>query len=310
MLVLRSQVLGQPVVGYLESSDPIPSIPNDLEFHPPVVLLDGCHSLIPSWISTTSSLIHVDSSTHLHNDDGVNLKELFLWGFYFSTILVRSCSKSVISPPPPPTETQAVRRLPLVIETSASEVAKVLSICWFRSHTPPGSSSGLDGGSETQSIEGKLDVLSPVLELNSTIKSQVLDAVHSPASSTISSLHLVDNVDDSGSEITDPDQPENPVLSFLPETRPSTRTELSHQHLSPDVSELPLVRSFERISGRRVTPLIQLEHGQVDGVGQVRSSLSLLKVVSMDSLSLGEYDLSFLSQFPAPPKKGKSVFCF
>ena len=310
MLILCSQVLGQPVVRYLESSDPTLSIPNDLEFHPPAVLLDGRHSLTPSWISTTSSLIRVDSSAHVHSDDGVNIKELFLWGLYFSTIVVRSYSKPAVSPPPPSTKTRAVRRLPLVIETSASEVAKVLSICWLRSHTPSGSSPGLDGGSETQPIEGKLDVLSPVLELNSTIQSQVLDAVHSPASSTINSLHLVDNVDDSGSEITDPNQPENSVLSFLPETRPSTRTGLSHRHLSPDVSEPPPVRSFERISGRRVTPLIRLEHDQVDGVGQVQSSLSLLKVVSVDSLSLGEYDLSFLSQFPVPPKKGKSMFCF
>ena len=199
-----------------------------------------------------------------------------------------------------------------MIEASASEAAKVLPICWFQSHTLPGSPSGVDGGSKVQPLElkDKSNSLPPVLELNPAIQSQVQDAVHSPESSATNSLHLVGHVDNFGSETTDPDQPGSPALPFLPEMRPSMRTESSHQHLSPDVSEPPLVRSFERISGRRVTPLIQLEHGQVDGVSQVRSSLSLLKVVSMDSLSPGEYDLGFLSQFPAPPEKGKSAFWF
>ena len=311
MLALFSQVLGQPIVRYLESSNPIASIPNSLEFHPPVIFLDGCHSLIPSWISTTSSLIHADLIAYVHNDDGVSLQELPLWGLYFATIIIRSCSKPVVAPPPPPTETRAVHRLPPMIEALASEGAKVLLICWFQSHILPGSFR-LDGGLTIQPLElkDKLDLLPPVLELNPAIQPKVQDSFHSPASSTVNSFHLADDVDDPGSEITDPNQPKEPALSFLPETRPSTRTELSHQHFSPNVSEPPLVRSFERISGRRMTPLIQLEHGQIDGVSQVRSSLSLLKVVSMDSLSLGEYDLGFLSQFPAPPKKGKSVFCF
>jgi hypothetical protein len=302
MLVLFSQVLGQPVVRYLESSNPIASIPSDLESHPPDVFLGYSHSLIPSWISTSSSLIYADSVALVHNDDGVSLKELSLWGVYFATILVRSCSKPVVAPLPPPTETRTVHRLPLMIEA-----AEVLSVCWFRSHALPGSFSG---GSQIQPLElkDKLDLLPPALELNPAIRPQAQDIVRPPASSTTNSLHLADRVDGPGSEITGPNQPENLALSFPLETRSLTKTELSHQQ--PDVSEPPLVRSFGRISGRRVTPLIQLEHGQVDDVSKVRSSLSLLKVISMDSLSLGECDLGFLSQFPAPPEKGESVFCF
>jgi len=199
-----------------------------------------------------------------------------------------------------------------MIEASASEATKVLSICWFQSHTFPGSSSGLDGGSKVRPLElkDKLNLLPPALELNPAIRSQAQDVVYSPASSTTNSLDLADHVVDLGSKIIDPNQLGNSALTLLPETRPSARTESSHEHLSSDASEPPLVRSFERISGRRVTPLIQVEHGQVDGISQVRSSLSLLKVISMDSLSPGEYDLGFLSQFPAPPEKGKSAFCF
>ena len=197
-----------------------------------------------------------------------------------------------------------------MIEASASEAAKLLSICWFQSHSLPGSSSGLDSRVQPLKLKGKLNSLPPVLELTPSIQLQAQDAAHLPASSTTNSLHLAVHVDNIGSEITGPNQPGNPASSFLPETWPPTRTELSHQHSPPGVSEPPLVRSFEKISGRRVTPLIQLEYGQTDGVSQVRSSLSLLKVISMDSLLPGEYDLGFLSQFPAPPEKGKSTFCF
>ena len=310
MPILLSQVLGQPFVRYLESANPIIPTPDDLEFYPSATFLrDDCHSLILSWISTTSSLIRVDSIAYIHGDDGASLEELSLWALYFATVLVRSYSKPVVAPRPQ-TEIRATLRWPLMIEAPTSTAAK-LSSCRFQSHTIPISPSGLDEDFKVKplELEGKLDLLPLILDLKPPIQSQAQDAAHPPGPPTANPLHLVDDIDEPGSETTDHSQSKDLAFSFLPETS-STGSELSHPHLSPDTSGHIVVRSFERISGRRVTPLIQLEYSQFDGVSQVRPSLSLLKAIPMESLPLGsEYDLSFLSQFPAPPKKGKSTSC-
>jgi hypothetical protein len=79
-------------------------------------------------------------------------------------------------------------------------------------------------------------------------------------------------------------------------------------HASLDISEPTLLRPFERISGRRTTPHIQSEYGQVSRTSEARTSFSLLEVISLESLTR-EFDLGLLSAFPAPPNPGKTLFC-
>jgi len=267
--------------------------------------------LILSWVSTASSLAPVGSIAYVPSDGGVGSKELPLWTLYFAMILIRSCSGPAVAPPPPNTETRAVLRHPLMIEAPTPEVVEeVLAFCWFQSHTLLASCSGLVEDSKVEPVEPKdeLNLLPLVPELKHGVQSQAPDVIHSSTPPTTNSLHLADYIDEPGSGVTDPDQPRDPAPFFPPETS-SAMAELSHPHLTPDVSGPPFARSFEKISGRRTTPPIQLEYGQVDGVSQIRPSLSLLKVVSMESLPLGEYDFSLLSHFPPPPPpKGKSVF--
>ena len=191
-----------------------------------------------------------------------------------------------------------------MIEAPTSEAAGVLSCCGSQSHTIPGPSFGSDGSSEAGPLELKDKVSLPTPILGS----QAQGVAHTPGLPTANSLHLEDYFDNLWSEITDPVQLKDPASPFLPET-PSARTGRSHPHHSPDVSGPTLIRSFERISGRRVTPLVQLEYGQGNGAGKIRSSSSSSNATSMESMPLGsEDDLGFLSQFPAPPKKGKSAF--
>ena len=196
-----------------------------------------------------------------------------------------------------------------MIEAPTSEAAGVLSCCRSQSHTIPGPSLGSDGSSEIRPLElkDKVNLPTPVLGLKPIIRSQAQGVAHTPGLPTANSLHLEDYFDSLWSEITDPVRLKDPASPFLPET-PSARMERSHPHHSPDVSSPTLIRSFERISGRRVTPLVQLEYGQGDDAGKIRSSSSF-NVISMESMPLGsEDDLGFLSQFPAPPKRGKSAF--
>jgi hypothetical protein len=199
-----------------------------------------------------------------------------------------------------------------MIEAPASGEAteEALSFCWFQSHTPLASSSTLDKGSEVEPTELKdtLDFLPPVPELKPAVQSWVPDVVHSSAPPTTCSVHFTDYIDEPRLEITDRNQLKDLAPTRSQETLPTVMG-LPRPYASPGVSGTALVRSFERISGQRTTPPILLEHGQgVNGDSNGRHSLSLIKVISMESRSLGEHDFSLLSQFPAPPKKGKSAF--
>ncbi|KAF9644666.1 hypothetical protein BDM02DRAFT_3190374 [Thelephora ganbajun] len=299
VIIQLLMVLGQPVVRYLESFNQTTFVPNGLEFDTPADFPDSRHSLILSWIPTRP-LIPIDSITYVQSDDEASLKELSLWVLYFAMVLVRSCSEP--APPPPTTKTRTIRKYPLMIEApvSGEVVEEVLSFCWFQPHTLLASSSELGEGLKVEPVEPK-DKLNS-LQLKPAAHSQAPDVVHSPTPPTTDSLHLADYIDKPGPEVTRLNQPKSPAPTFPPETS-SMMTELSHPHLSPDVSEPTLVQSFEKISGRRTTPPVQLAYGQVDGTSKIRPSLSLLKVISMESLPLGEYDIGLLSQSTAPSKK-------
>ena len=311
IIVLFPQVFCQYVVGYLESSSRVASIPNNLEFYPLAVFSDGHHSLTLSWTFTSSSLIPIDSTAYVPSNGEASLEEFTQWVFYFATVLVRSCPEPAAVPPPPTTETRARIQYPLMIEAPASDEAteEVLSFCWFQSHTPLASSSTLDEGSEVKPTELKdtLDFSPPVPELKPAVQSWAPDVVHSSSLHTTCSVHFADYIDEPRLKITDRNQLNDPAPTRSQETLPTVMG-LPRPYAPPGVSGTALVRSFERISGQRTTPPIRLEHGQVNCASNSRPSLSLVKVVSMESRSLGEHDFSLLSQFPAPPKKGKSAF--
>ena len=307
--VFFSKILGKFIVGYPKSSSLVTFIPGNLEFHPPADSLDECHALILSWVSTTSSLIHIDSIPPIHNDGRANPNELHLWVVYFSMVLVKSYPRPAVPPPSPLIESSAILRRPLMIKAPTSEAVGVSSCCRSQTHTIPGPSFGSGGSSEIRPLElkDKVDLPIPVLGLQPIIRSQAQCIAHSPGLPATNSLHPEHCVDNLQSEITNPVDPKDPASPLLPEM-PPTRTERSLPHHSPNVSGHTLIRSFERISGRRVTPLVQLEYGQDDDASKIRPSLSLFKVASMESMPLGsEGDFGLLSQFPAPPKKGKSV---
>lgn len=297
------------MVRYLESFDASTPIPNYLEFHPPA---DSHQTLVLSWIAT-SSLIPTKPIPRVPGDDETSLKELPLWLLYFATVLVRSCSEFAFILPPPTSGAGAVQRRPLMIEAPTSHEAgeEELSFRWFQSHSRPASSSRFDGGARADLAElkdkDKLNPPPPILELKPAIQSQAPDVVHPPTLPTANSLHLVDYIDKSWSEITDPNQREDASPTLHSETS-SVKTELSHPHLCRDVSEPILVRSFERISGRRTTPRIQSEYGQVSCASETRPPFPSLEVISTESLPR-EYDLCLLSEFPAPPKTGESLSC-
>lgn len=305
IIVLFPQIFCQYVVGYLESSNRVVSIPNNLKFYPLAVFPDGRHPLTLSWASTTSSLIPIDWIAYVPSNDEASLEEFTQWIFYFATVLVRSC------PELPTTETRARVQYPLMIEAPASGEAteEVLSFCWFQSHTPLAPSSTLDEGSEVKPTELKdtLDFSPPVPELKSAVQSWAPDVVHPPAPPTTCSVHFADYIDEPRLEITDRNQLNDLAPTRSQEILPTVKG-LPRPYASPGAYRTALVRSFERISGQRTTSPIQLEHGQVNGASNSRPSLSLAKVISMESRSLGEHDFSLLSQFPAPPKKGKSAF--
>ena len=304
------QILGKFIVGYPKSLRLITFIPDDLEFHPPADSLDECHALILSWVSTTSLLIRIDSIAPIHSDDRTNLNEFSLWVVYFSIVLVTSCPRSAVPPPPPLIESRAILRRPLMIKAPTSEAVGVSSCCGSQPYAGPGPSFGLDGSPEIRPLElkDKVNLPTPVLGLQSIIRSQAQCVVHTPGLPATNSLHPENCVDNLRSEITDPVRSEDPASPLLP-GMPSTGTERSLLCHSPDVSGPTLIQSFERISGRRITPIIQLGYGQGDDASKIRSSLSLIKVVSMESIPLGsEGDFGLLLQFPAPPKKSKSLF--
>ena len=194
-----------------------------------------------------------------------------------------------------------------MIEAPASrEVVEELSFCWFKPHGRLASSSrtGKSPIVELPEPEDKNEVnlLPTIIEIKPAVQSQAPDVVHPPTLATTNSLHLVDYINESWPEFIDPIQPKDPS-SVHPETS-SIKAESSHPDLS-DAPESTPVCTFERISGRRTTPGIQLKSGQIDDAGGFRPP-PLPVVFSAGSPPPGEYDFSLLSEFPALPKKGRS----
>ena len=286
IMVLHPQVIGQPVVGYFEPPNLTTPIPNSLEFRPPTAFLDHPHSLVLSWISTASSLIPISSVPCAFSDDEISIEELPQWLLYFAAILVRPCSEpTTVLPSPLTCKTRVTQRRPSMIESSTSHKAEeVLSFCWFQPHAHLASSSALgeDHGVELADLKDRVGRRPPTLKLKPAVQSQAPDVVHPPALPTANSLHLVDYIDESA--------------------------ESSHQDPSLGMSGATPDRPFERISGRRMTPPIQPECGQASDTGGTPSRLSPLEATSVESLPLGGYDFGLLSEFPAPPKKGRSLF--
>jgi len=301
ILTLLSQVLGQSMVRYLQSLHRITLIPDNIEFHPPAFPPDHHRSLILSWVSTSSSLIPVDLATYVLSDDGTP-SELPLWVLYFTVVLVRSRFGSAA--PPSTIETRTILRHQLMIEapTSGEVVEEVPSFHWFQPHTLLTSSSGPDECSKVEPPElgCKFSLLLPTLELKPVVTSRAPDVVRSPTPPA-GSLHLADYIDGPKSEIADPSQPKGPT-STLSLGMTSMATGLSCSERIPDAPGPALVRSFERISGRRRTPPIQFWYCSVDRASKIRPSLSVLTVTPTEPPSLGEYDFNILSQFPLPPK--------
>lgn len=149
--------------------------------------------------------------------------------------------------------------------------------------------------------EVKVNPLPLILEIKPAVQSQAPDLIHPSALATTNSLHLADYIDESLSEITYPNLPRDRSSAFHPETS-SIEADSSHPDLA-EVSKPAFVRSFERVSGRRTTPRIQLECGQVGGTTGTWPP-SLPADFSVEPSPLGEYDFGLLSAFPAPPKKG------
>ena len=226
--------------------------------------------------------------------------DLTPWLLYFATVLVNPCPKLTTGAPPP-----AARRQPLMIEAQTSrEVLEVLSFRWFQPYNRLTTASGIGKGPRVElDDKGKVNLPHPIFEFKPAVQSQAPDVVHPPTLATVNSLHLVDYIDESWSEIISPNQPRDPSLTFHPETS-STKADSSHPDLS-DVSEPSLARSFERVSGRRTTSRIQLECDKVSGASETRPP-PLPVFFSVESSSLGEYDFDLLSEFPTPPKKGWS----
>ena len=295
-LIPRSQALGYPVVRRLGSPNPGASIPSGLEFHSPTIFT-GCHnSLVLSRISVASSLVPDYGAT--------SLTELPLWLLYFAAILMRPRSEPAAVSPPSTVEPRATRRL-MIEAPPPAEVREVLSFHWFQPHTcfdPPELDE--DPGVEPTGFkdEDNHNALPSIPELKPAVQSHVPDVFHPPALSTINSLHLADHVNELWLETADLNQREVPQSTFRPETS-SIETDLSHSYLPAGVSESTLVRSFERVSGKRTTPRVLLEFGQVGSAGE--TPFSLLDVISTESLP-GDCDFGLLSEFPAPPKKSES----
>ena len=231
--------------------------------------------------------------------------ELPLWFLYFATVLAHPCFQLAYDAPPLATETRAARRQPLMIEAPTTwEAAETLSFRWFQPHSHLASPSGVRKSPRVELPEledkSKVKILLPILKIKPAVQSQAPDVVHPPTLDTANSLHLADYIDESRSETAN--QPQDPSSAFNPETS-SIRAASSHPDIS-DVSEPALVQSFERISGRRTTPRIQLECSQVGGGASEMRPPPLPVIFSVEPLPLGEYDFGLLSEFPAPPKKG------
>jgi hypothetical protein len=297
--MLCSQALGQPAVRYLELPNPSSSIPDGLEFHLPTTF-PGCHrALVLSWISTASSLVPVNFVSYAPSDHRNSLVDLPLWLLYFAMVLEQSCPENATDTLPYATTTRTTRRHPLMIEAPAScEFVEVLSFRWFQPHSHLASFSGLEKSPrvELPELEGKKEanLLPLILEVKPAVQLQAPDVVHPPTLVTTNSLHLADYIDD-------PNQPQDPSLAFHSETS-SIKADSSHPDLS-DVSEPALARTFERISGRRITPRIPLECDQVADASRTRPQ-SFPEAFSLKSPPPGEYDFGLLSEFPAPPEKG------
>lgn len=299
ILPLRSQALSQPVVRYLESSVPTSPIPNDIQFGPRAAF-PGCHhALILSWISTTSSLILVNPVSCIPDDQSI-LVDLPLWLLYFTMVLVQSYPEFTVNYPPSLTKTRSARQHPLMIEAPTScEVVEVLSFHWFQPHSRLVLSSGMGEGPLVKLPElegkGKFNLLPPTLEIKPAVRSQAPDVVHPLMLTTTNSLHLVDYISESWSEVTDADS----SLGFNPETS-SIKADSSHPDLL-EVFKPTLIRPFERISGRRSTPPIQFECDKASSAGETRLPLS--STMFSAEYPLDEYDFDLLSEFPAPPRK-------
>lgn len=270
------------------------------------MVFPGCHnSLVLSWVSVASSLVPTKPVSYVPDYDATGRTELPPWALHFSTFLARSCSEPATIPPPSAVEPRASWRL-MIEAPPPAEVGEVLSFYWFQPHTCFAPSE-LDEGPGVEPTRFKDEYNhNPLLELKPAVQSHVPDISHPPVLSTINSFHLADYIDESWLETADLNLREAPSSIFNSETS-SIKADLSHSQLSAGVSESTLARSFERVSGKRATPRVQLERSRVGSSINTRPPLSLLGAISMESLP-GDCDFGLLSEFPAPPKKGKHYF--